>query len=114
MDPARCFTDASSSATGQEIVIAALGQPTEMPTVEPALLPDILTAPSSTVREPSGTPEQSNEVFEGEVADIAQVHCDNDLFEFELTDHSPSVCVKGKSPEQTRILEAHWYLEIYS
>ena len=34
-------------------------------------------------------------MFEEEVSDIAQVHCENDLFEFELTDHPPLVNVKG-------------------
>ena len=35
---------------------------------------------------------ESSEVFNEEVADqIAQVHCENELFEFELTDHSPRV-----------------------
>ena len=34
-------------------------------------------------------------MFEEEVSDIAQVHYENDLFEFELTDHPPLVNVKG-------------------
>ena len=36
-----------------------------------------------------------SEVFEEEVSDIGEVHCENDLFEFELTDHPPLVNVKG-------------------
>ena len=34
-------------------------------------------------------------VFQEEVSDIAQVHCENNLFEFELTNHPPLVNVKG-------------------
>ena len=34
-------------------------------------------------------------MFEEEVSDIAQVHCESDLFQFELTDHPPFVNVKG-------------------
>ena len=33
--------------------------------------------------------------FDDEVADIAQVHCDSELFEFELSTSSRSVNVKG-------------------
>ena len=39
--------------------------------------------------------DQSSEVFEEEFDNIAQVHCQNDLFEFELSDHPPRVFVKG-------------------
>ena len=34
-------------------------------------------------------------VFDEEVADIAQVHCDSELFEFELSTSPPCVNVKG-------------------
>ena len=92
MDRARCFTDVISSATGQETV-PALGQAPEMCSVDPALLQDIRTAPASPVRECNPTaPVLNSVVLEEEVSDIAQVH---ELFEFELTDHSPLVNVKG-------------------
>ena len=87
-------SDALSSAIGQETV-PALGQAPEMPTVEPALRPDILTSPTSRVTESNPSPVLSSDVFEEEVEDIAQVHCENESFEFELTDHTPPVNVKG-------------------
>ena len=88
-------SDALSSATGQETV-PALGRAPEMSSVDPALLQDIRTAPSSSVRECNPTaPVLNSEVFQEEVSDIAQVHCENELFEFELTDHPPLVNVKG-------------------
>ena len=37
----------------------------------------------------------NSEVFGEEVSDIAQVHCENDLFQSESTDHPPLVNVKG-------------------
>ena len=65
-----------------------------MSTVEPALPPATLTAPTIPAREFNATPVLNSEVIEEEVSDIAQVHCENDLFEFELTDHPPVVNVK--------------------
>ena len=91
---AHVASDASSSVTRQETV-QALGRVPETSTVEPALAPATLTAPTSPVREFNATPVLNSEVFEEEVSDIAQVHCENDLFEFELTDHPPLVNVKG-------------------
>ena len=41
------------------------------------------------------TPVQSSNVFDEEVADIAQVHCNSELFEFELSISPPCVNVKG-------------------
>ena len=38
---------------------------------------------------------QSSNVFNEEVADIAQVHCNSELFEFELITSTPCVNVKG-------------------
>ena len=87
-------SDALSSVTEQEIV-QALGRVPETSTVEPALPPATLTAPTSPARECIPTPVLDSEVFEEEVSDIAQVHCENDLFEFELTDHPPLENVKG-------------------
>ena len=59
------------------------------------LAPATLTAPTSPARECNPTPVLDSEVFEEEVSDIAQVHCENDLFELELTDHPPLGNVKG-------------------
>ena len=87
-------SDVLSSATGQETV-PALGRAPEMGSVDPALLQDIRTAPASPVRECNPTaPVLNSEVPEEEVSDIAQVHCENELFQFELTDHSPPVKLK--------------------
>ena len=77
---------ALSSVTGQETV-QALGRVPETFTVEPALSPATLTAPTSPARECNPTPVLNSEVFEEGVSDIAQIHCENDLLEFELTDH---------------------------
>ena len=63
--------------------------------MEPALPPATLTAPTSPARECNPTPVLESEVFEEEVSDIAQVLCENDLFEFELTHHPPLENVKG-------------------
>ena len=87
-------SDALSSVTGQETV-QALGRAPETSTVEPTLPPATLTAPTSPAGECKPTPVINSEVFEEEVSDVAQVHCENDLFEFELTDHPPLVNVKG-------------------
>ena len=87
-------SDALSSVTGQETV-QALGRSPETSTVEPALPPATLTAPSSPARECNPTPALNSEVFEEVVSDIAQVHCESDLFEFELTDDPPLANVKG-------------------
>ena len=73
-----------------------LGRVPETSTVELALPPaTLLTAPTSPARECNPTPVLNSEVFEEEVSDIAQVHCENDWFESELTDHPPLVNVKG-------------------
>ena len=83
-----------SSATEKETV-QALGRAPETSTVEPALPPATLTALTSPARECNPTPVLNSDVFEEEVSDIAQIHCENDLFEFELTDHPPLANVKG-------------------
>ena len=87
-------SDALSSVTGQEIV-QALGRVPETSTVEPALPPATLKAPASPARECNPTSVLNSEVFEEKVSDIAQVHCELDLFELELTDHPPFENVKG-------------------
>ena len=71
-----------------------------MSTVERALPPATLTAPSSPARECNLTPVINSEVFEEQVSDIAQVHCENDLFELKLTDHPPLVNVKENLPRK--------------
>ena len=53
------------------------------------------TAPKDPLSEPTVKPVQSSNVFDDEVADIAQVQCDSELFEFELSTSSPSVNVRG-------------------
>jgi len=88
-------SDVLSTDAGQETV-PALGRAPEMCSVDPDSLQDIRIAPTSPVRECNPTaPVLNSEVLEAEVSDIAQVHCENELFEFELTDHSPPVNVKG-------------------
>ena len=67
---------------------------------EPHSPQDIHTAPTDPVSEPIVNPIQSSNVFDDEVADIAQVHCDSELFEFELSTSSPSVNVKGNLRKQ--------------
>ena len=78
-------SDALSSVTGQETVQAlAWSSPLNESTVEPAVAPATPTAPASPASECNPTPVLNSEVFEEEVSDIAQAHCENDLFEFEL------------------------------
>ena len=62
---------------------------------EPRSPQDTHTAPTDPVTEPTLNPVQSSNVFDEEVADIAQVHCDSELFEFELSTSPPCVNVKG-------------------
>ena len=56
---------------------------------------DTHTAPTDPVTEPTLNSVQSSNIFDEEVADIAQVHCDNELFEFELSTSPPCVNVQG-------------------
>ena len=90
----RDASDVINSATGQEIA-QARGQALKTSIAEPALTPDIPTARTSQARESNLNLVQSSEVFEEEVADIEQVHCESQLFEFELSGHLPRVNVKG-------------------
>ena len=46
-------------------------------------------------KEPKRSLVQSSEVFDEEINEIAQVHCENKVFEFELCNRSPSGNVKG-------------------
>ena len=67
-------SDALSSVTGQETV-QAFGRAPEMSTVEPALPPATLTAPTSPARECNPTPVLNSEVFEEEVYKNGQFLC---------------------------------------
>ena len=68
------YGDTLSSVTGQE-TLQTLGRAPETSTVEPATL----TSPTNPVRECSPTSVLSSEVFEEDVSDIAQVHCESEL-----------------------------------
>ena len=46
-------------------------------------------------------------MFEEEVSDIAQVHCENELFELELTDHPPLVNVNPLGPNSDLSQTSH-------
>ena len=56
---------------------------------------DIHATPTDPLSEPTVNSVQSSNVFDEKVADIAQVHCDSELFEFELSTSSPSINIKG-------------------
>ena len=60
---------------------------------EPHSPQDTHTAPTDPVTEPTLNTVKSSNVFDEEVADIAQVHCDSELFE--LGTSPPCVRVKG-------------------
>ena len=49
-------------------------------------------------------------MFEEEVSDIGQVHCESELFEFELTDHPPLVNVKGSLLRKLEFWERRGYM----
>ena len=91
---ARGALNVTDLATGQENVL-----PPEIARealiAEPLLPQDIHTAPTDPLSEPTVNPVQSSNVFDDEVADIAQVHYDSDLFEFEFSTSSPGVHVKA-------------------
>ena len=91
---ARGALNVTDLATGQENVLPS-GIAHEALIAEPLSPQDIHTAPTDPLSEPTVNPVQSSNVFDDEVADIAQVHCDSELFEFELSTSSPSVNVKG-------------------
>ena len=94
VDRARCFKCHTNLATGQENVLPP-GIAHEVLIAEPLSPQDIHAAPTDPHSEPTVNPVQSSNVFDDEVADIAQVHCDSELFGFELSTSSPSVNVRG-------------------
>ena len=91
---ARGASNVTNSATGQENALPP-GIAHEVLIAEPHSPQDTHTAPTDPVTEPTLNPVQSSNVFDEEVADIAQVHCDSELFEFELSTSPPCVNVKG-------------------
>ena len=95
----------TNSATGQENALPP-GIAHKVLIAEPHSPQDTHTAPTDPVTEPTLNLVQSSNVFDEEVADIAQVHCHSESFEFELSTSSPCVNVKGN----LRILEAYWNL----
>ena len=91
---ARGALNVTNSATGQENALPP-GIAHEVLIAEPHSPQDTHTAPTDPVTEPTLNPVQSSNVFDEEVTDIAQVHCDSELFEFELSTSPPFVNVKG-------------------
>ena len=86
--------NATNSATRQENALPP-DIAHEALIAEPHSPQDTHIAPKDLVREPTLNPVQSSNVFNEEVADIAQVHCNSELFEFELITSTPCVNVKG-------------------
>ncbi|CAH3178636.1 unnamed protein product [Porites evermanni] len=72
----------TSSATGQETTLPP-GIAHEVLIAEPHSPQDTHTAPTDPVTEPTLNLVQSSNIFDEEVADIAQLHCNSELFEFE-------------------------------
>ena len=91
---ARGALNVTNSATGQENALPP-GIAHEVLIAEPHSPQDTHTAPTDPVTEPTLNPVQSSNVFDEEVADIAQVHCDSESFEFELSTSPPCVNIKG-------------------
>ena len=91
---ARDALNVTNSATGQENALPP-GIAHEVFIAEPQSPQDTHTAPTDPATEPTLNPVQSSNVFYEEAADIAQVHCDSELFEFELSTSPPCVNVKG-------------------
>ena len=73
----------------------------EVLVAEPHSPQDTHTAPTDPVTEPTLNLVQSSNVFDEEVADIAQLHCNSELFEFELSTSPPCVNVKGNLLERS-------------
>ena len=90
----RGVLNVTNSATGQENTLPP-GIAHEVLIAEPHSPQDTHTAPTDPVREPTLNTVKSSNVFDEEVANIAQVHWDSELFEFELSASPPCVKVKG-------------------
>ena len=94
---ARSALNVTNSATGEGNALPP-GIAHEVFIADPHSPQDTHTAPTDPVTEPTLNPVQSSNVFDEEIADIAQVHCDSELFEFELSASPPAVCQRqGKS-----------------
>ena len=91
---ARGALNVTNSATGQENALPP-GIAHEVLIAEPHSPQDTRTAPTDSVTEPTLNPVQSSNVVDEEVADIVQVHCDSELFDFELSTSPPCINVEG-------------------
>ena len=87
-----CALNVTNSAIWQENALPP-GIAQEALIAEPLSPQDTHTAP--TVTEPILNPVQSSNVVDEEVAEIARVHCDSELFEFDLSTSPPCVNIKG-------------------
>ena len=91
---ARGALNVTNSATGQENALPP-EIAHEVLIAEPHSPQDTHTAHTDPVTEPTLNLVQSSNVFDEEVADIAQLHCNSELFEFELSTSQPCVNFKG-------------------
>ena len=86
-----------------------------MDIAEPVSPPDTMPiAHTGRIREEIHNLDQNSVVFEEEFDNIAQVHCQNDLFEFELSDQPPRVFLKGNLRRNLEFWEAYWNVKIHS
>ena len=97
---ARGALNVTNSATGQENALPP-GIAHEVLIAEPHSPQDTHTAPTDPVTEPTLNLVQSSNVFDEEVADIAQLYCNSGWFEFELSTSPPFVKVKGNLLERS-------------
>lgn len=91
---ARGALNVTNSATGQDSALPP-GIVHEVVIAEPHSPQDTHAAPTDPVTESTLNKVQSSNVFDEEVADIVQVHCESELFEFELSTSPPCINVKG-------------------
>ena len=101
---ARGALNATNSAITQENALPP-GIAHEALIVEPHSPQDTHITPTDLVTEPTLNPVQSSNVFNEEVADIAQVDYDSELFEFELITSTPCVNVKGNLRRNVEFLK---------
>ena len=88
-----CALNVTNSAIWQENALPP-GIAQEALIAEPLSPQDTHTA--LTVTEPILNPVQSSNVVDEKVTEIARVHCDSELFEFDLSTSPPCVNIKGK------------------